>query len=138
VTAGGTIAGFLVRFASNAFFARQMTPEEYGAWGFAAVWASLAALPYALSLPTAVLQADAGTPRLLGSVVRLGVKLAAVVMVLSALGALVVWQLQGAVVAQCFLALALGQLGDLGCQGARVELDRAALCRPAAIPDGDH
>jgi O-antigen/teichoic acid export membrane protein len=109
VTAGGTVAGFLVRFGSNAFFARQMTPEEYGAWGFAAVWASLAALPYALSLPTAMLQAAPGARHLFGTVVRLSVKLAAAVMAVSLVAAIILWQVQGETVAQCFLALALGQ-----------------------------
>ena len=109
MTASGTIAGFLIRLASNAFFARQMTPEEFGVWGFAAVWATLASLPYAMSLPTAMLQLDRGVRHLFGTVRTLTLRLVAGVLVTSALAAFIIGGTQGASVAWCFLGLILGQ-----------------------------
>ncbi len=109
VTATGTVGGFVIRLASNAFFARQMTPDEFGVWGFAAVWATLAGLPYAMSLPTAMLQLPPGTRHLFGTIRAMSLKLVALVLAASAVAALVIGLVQGPAVAHCFIGLALGQ-----------------------------
>ncbi len=113
-TAGANLAGFFIRFASNFIVARHLLPDDFGVYGFALVYAAFAGLPWALSLPQAIVQLDPGHARLFGTVRRLQLYLALALAPITAIVAVVLDATHGPAVAACFLGLAAGQaIGSL-------------------------
>jgi O-antigen/teichoic acid export membrane protein len=108
-TAGANLAGFFIRFASNFIVARHLLPDDFGVYGFALVYAAFAGLPWALSLPQAIVQLGPGHARLFGTVRRLQLYLALALAPVTALVALVLDATHGPPVAASFLGLAAGQ-----------------------------
>jgi len=107
-TAGGSLIGFLVRFAMSAVLARHIAPEQFGVYAQASVYAAVIGLLAGFSFPQALLQLPE-MPGINATVNRL-TALSGLVMVVVAL---VLWPLlahvRGDAVAECFVGLVVGQ-----------------------------
>lgn len=107
-TAGGNLGGFLLRFAVNAVLARTILPDDYGAYGFAVIYALFVNLLQSFSFQQALLQLG-DMPGLFETTRRYALGLAAAGALVGLLMFPIVAAVHSLVVAECFLGLVVVQ-----------------------------
>jgi O-antigen/teichoic acid export membrane protein len=107
-TAGGSLLGFVARFAMNAVLARHIAPDAFGVYAQGLVYASFVGLLLAFSFPQALLQLP-DMPGLQAAVRRLTAGSVLAMVSLSALLYPLIAHFRGAGVAECFAGLVAGQ-----------------------------
>jgi len=95
---------------SNFIFARHITPDEYGIWGFATVYASFVGIPFALSFSTAMLQLGPEHRKVFGTVRRMTLLLSLALVIPMLIVAVILDATGSTVLANCFLGTAAGQV----------------------------